>query len=123
PGQAGAPVLHNNNDVQSFVDRLSKARPLLAGYIAGAKSMRLDGDRIILIFEDPHYAQQLADAKETLAQVAAEVYGRPMKIEIETAEEKGGPKKQDEKASALHDDPVLKSFQKHLGGEVVREKR
>jgi hypothetical protein len=123
PGQAGAPVLHEAADVQSFVDRLSKARPLLAGYIAGAKSMRLDGDRIILIFEDPHYAQPLVDATETLAQVAAEVYGRPMKIEIETAEEKGGPEKRDEKAFALHDDPVLKSFQKHLGGEVVREKR
>jgi DNA polymerase III subunit gamma/tau len=121
--QAEAPVLQNSSDVQSFVDRLSKARPLLAGYIAGAKSLRIDGDRIILVFEDPHYAQQLVDAKETLSQVAAEVYGRPMKIEIETAESKGGPKKQDEKASALHDDPVLKSFQKHLGGEVVREKR
>ena len=121
PGQAVAPVLHT--DIQSFVDRLSKARPLLAGYIAGATSMRLAGDRIILIFSDPHYAQPLVDAKETLAQVAAEEYGRPMEIEIETSEEKGGPKKQDEKASSLHDDPVLKSFQKHLGGEVVREKR
>jgi DNA polymerase III subunit gamma/tau len=120
PQKTGTPL---KADVQSFVDRLSKARPLLAGYIAGAKSMRLDGDRIILIFEDPHYAQPLVDATETLAQVAAEVYGRPMKIEIETAEEKGGPEKRDEKAFALHDDPVLKSFQKHLGGEVVREKR
>jgi hypothetical protein len=29
----------------------------------------------------------------------------------------------EEKPSPLRDDPVVKAFAKHLGGEVVREKR
>jgi hypothetical protein len=29
----------------------------------------------------------------------------------------------EDKPSSLRDDPVLRSFQKHLGGELVKEKR
>ena len=109
--------------VDALVERLQKARPLLAGYLAGAKGSRIEDDRVIWSFEDPHFAQPLVDANATLEQVASEVFGRPMKVEIETAEEKGGARKTAEKSEPLRDDPVLKSFQKHLGGEVVREKR
>ncbi|HEX7420549.1 MAG TPA: DNA polymerase III subunit gamma/tau [Thermoanaerobaculia bacterium] len=122
-GQAGAPVLHSSPTVDALVERLQKARPLLAGYLAGAKTTRVDDNRVIWSFEDPHFAQPLVDAKTTLEEIASEVYGRPMKVEIETAEEKGGARKTTEKAEPLGDDPVLKSFQKHLGGEVVRGKR
>jgi DNA polymerase III gamma/tau subunit len=104
-----------------LLERLQKARPLLAGYLAGAKSSRVEANKIIWTFEDPHFAQPLVDAKSTLEQIAAEVYGRPMEVVIETAENAAA--KREEAASPLRDDPVLKAFAKHLGGEVVREKR
>jgi DNA polymerase-3 subunit gamma/tau len=104
-----------------LLERLQKARPLLAGYLAGAKGSRIEANKIIWTFEDPHFAQPLVDAKDTLEQIAAEVYGRPMQVIIETAEN-AGPRRE-ESASPLRDDPVVKAFAKHLGGEVVREKR
>lgn len=109
--------------VDAFVERVQKARPMLAGYIAGAKGSRVDGDRIIWSFEDSHFAEALVEARPMLEQIAAEVYGRPMKVEIETGEEKAGARKAEPRPSPLGDDPVLKAFAKHLGGEVVREKR
>ncbi len=105
----------------AFLDRLQKTRPLLAGYLAGAKSSRTEGNTIIWAFEDQHFAQPLIDAKSTLEQIAAEVYGKPMKVEIETAEGAGATK--EEAAQPIKEDPIVKAFAKHLGGEVVREKR
>ncbi|HEX9161195.1 MAG TPA: DNA polymerase III subunit gamma/tau [Thermoanaerobaculia bacterium] len=105
--------------VDAFVERLKQSRPLLAGYIAGAKSSRIEGDRMIWSFEDQHFAQPLADAKSTLEEIASEVCGRPMQVEIESAQagERAAEK------SPLREDPVLKAFNKHLGAEVMREKR
>jgi len=116
---ASAPA---SGSVDALVDRLQKARPLLAGYLAGAKSARLDDNRVVWSFEDPHFAQPLIDAKQTLEQIASEVFGRPMRVDIESTAE-NAPRKPAEKSSPLGDDPVLKSFQKHLGAEVVRGKR
>jgi DNA polymerase-3 subunit gamma/tau len=104
-----------------LLERLQKARPLLAGYLAGAKGSRVEANKVVWTFEDPHFAQPLVDAKDTLEQIAADVYGRPMQVIIETAE--SGRAKREEAASPLRDDPVVKAFAKHLGGEVVREKR
>ena len=115
--ETGAP----QKTADPLLDRLQKARPLLAGYLAGAKSSRVEGNRIIWAFEDPHFAQPLIDAKSTLEEIAAEVYGKAMTIEIETEAKAGA--RPEEKESPLRDDPVVKAFAKHLGGEVVREKR
>ncbi|HSP14076.1 MAG TPA: DNA polymerase III subunit gamma/tau [Thermoanaerobaculia bacterium] len=105
-----------------FAERLQKARPLLAGYLSGAKSSRVEGNKIIWTFEDQHFAQPLVDAKSTLEQIAAEVYGKPMQIAIETSE--GGSAKHEEPSrQSVREDPIVKAFAKHLGGEVVREKR
>ncbi len=105
---------------KALLERLQKARPLLAGYLAGAKSTRVEENRVIWSFDDAHFAQQLADEKQTLEEIATEVYGRPMTVEIETNEK--NPRKQEDKSSPLRDDPVVKAFAKHLGGEVVRGK-
>ena len=123
PKKIAAEVGGATLNVDALVERLQKARPLLAGYLAGAKSSRVENDSVIWSFEDPHFAQPLVDAKAMLDEIASEVYGRPMKVEIETAEGKGTRKATEKTESPLRDDPVLKSFQKHLGGEVVREKR
>ncbi|MBK5260406.1 MAG: DNA polymerase III subunit gamma/tau [Thermoanaerobaculia bacterium] len=111
-------------DIQDFVDRLQKTRPLLAGYLSGAKSIRKDGSRVVLLFDDEHFAQPLIDAKQTLQEIAADVYGAPSQIIIETAGQKPqGSRRADEKQSTLLDDPVVKAFAKHLGGEVVEPRK
>ena len=62
----------------------------------------------------------VSEAREALEKIAADVYGTPMKIEVEAAEEKPAAATG---SSQLREDPVLKAFQKHLGGEVVDGRR
>jgi DNA polymerase-3 subunit gamma/tau len=107
----------------AFLERLQKARPLLAGYASGAKTSAKDGDRVILGFDDADRAQPLIDANAALEQLAAEVYGSPTQVVIEVHNEKpAGGRRAEEKPSALRDDPVLSAFRKHLGGELVKER-
>ena len=120
------PKAGGGTDVHDFVDELKRARPLLAGYLAGAKSMRKEEKRLVFVFDDQHLAQPLIDANAALEQVAAEVYGGATGVLIETSvPAQGGNRRADDNppASPLRDDPVLKAFAKHLGGEIVKEKR
>jgi hypothetical protein len=119
---APAPADHpRGDDPQPLFERLQKARPLLAGYLAGAKGMRKEGNRVVWTFDDAHLAQPLIDARSSLEQIAAEVYGGPTSIQIETVGATAGP--QQEKQSPLREDPVVKAFAKHLGGEIDSRKR
>ena len=121
---ARAPL--NDSDPQELLDQLQKTRPLLAGYLSGAKTTRKDGNRVIWTFDDAHYAQPLIDAKATLEQIATEVYGAPTQIIIETStaqSKNAGDHREEDKPSSLQDDPIVRAFAKHLGGEVVKEKR
>ena len=104
-----------------FIDRVNKSRPSIGGYLAAAKSHRREGNRIIFTFDDRFSADSVADARETLEQIAREVFGDPVTIEVAAAEESAGSA--EERQSPLRDDPVLKAFQKHLGGEVVETRR
>jgi DNA polymerase-3 subunit gamma/tau len=119
--QAGAPVVHPEPDLTSFIERVQKARPSIGSYLANAKSGRASGDRLIFAFNDNYYADAVSEAREALEKIAADVYGAPMKIEVEAAEEK--PAAATAGQSQLREDPVLKAFQKHLGGEVVDSRR
>ena len=111
---AGAPL-------DAFIERVQKARPSIGSYLANAKSSRTSSDRLIFTFNDNYYAEAVSEAREALEKIAAEVYGAPMKIEVEAAEEK--PAAATTGQSQLREDPVLKAFQKHLGGEVVDSRR
>ena len=114
----------SSDDPQDFVDRLGKARPLLAGYLAGARSLRKDGDRFVAVFDDPHFAEPLAEAKATLEEIATDVYGAPTTVLIETATAGAqAGRRAEDKPKPTSDDPVLKAFQKHLGGEVVEPRK
>ncbi|HEX6178474.1 MAG TPA: hypothetical protein VF057_08940, partial [Thermoanaerobaculia bacterium] len=108
---------------QDFVDHMKRTRPLLAGYLAGAKSMRKEATRLVFIFDDHHLAQPLIDAKQSLEAAAADVYGAPTGVLIETAAQEPQTGRRAEDKSPLREDPVLKAFAKHLGGEIVKEKR
>ncbi len=120
------PAAPGNDDPQDFVDRVQSARPLLGSYIAGAKSIRKNGDRLLFIFDaaQSFFADSLQDQIRTLEELGQEVYGHPIKLEFQTEGSQVRPEVAVSKTpSALSDDPVLKSFQKHLGGEIVESRK
>ncbi|HEY8182175.1 MAG TPA: DNA polymerase III subunit gamma/tau, partial [Thermoanaerobaculia bacterium] len=106
PAEAGAPSL------EGFLEKVTKARPLIAGYLASAKGQKND-NKISFIFNDIYSAEAVTNARELLESIAKEVYGAPVTISVET----NAPPPAKEKP--IKEDPVLKAFQKHLGGEVV----
>ena len=108
-----------SRDLEDFLQRVGKARPRIAGYLANANGVKKD-DTITFTFNDSLSAESVSDARETLETIAREVYGAPVTIAVLTAEAKAGATKEQ---SPLREDPVLKAFQKHLGGEVVESRR
>jgi DNA polymerase III gamma/tau subunit len=105
-------------DLQTFLERVQKTRPLIAGYLANAKSSKKD-NTISFIFNDTYSADAVVEAREALETIAGEIYGAPVTIAVQ-AESKAQPPNE---PSSLREDPVLKAFQKHLGGEVVESRR
>ena len=108
-------------DTAPFLDAVTKSRPLIGGYLTSAKSHRRDGDRLIFVFDDAFSAESVSEAKQALEQIATEVFGAPVKIEVATAE--SNAPRPEAKQSPLRDDPVVQAFRKHLGGEVVETRR
>ncbi len=108
-------------DLETFLQRVQKARPLIGSYLANAKSSDKNGDRITFTFADSFYADAVSDARDVLESIAAEAFGGPVTIEVRT--ETAAPAAPAENASAIREDPVFKAFQKHLGGEVVDTRR
>jgi DNA polymerase-3 subunit gamma/tau len=110
-------------DPSSLVDRVRKQRPLVAGYLAAAQ-MERNGNRLTFTFEDSFQADSVGDAKDVIAQIATELYGEKILVEtrVGTAAPPTGRRAED-KPAPLRDDPVLSAFRKHLGGELVKEKR
>jgi len=113
PSQASASAA----DLDSFLERVGKARPLIAGYLSNAKGTKKD-NTITFVFNDQYSADSVSDAREALESIAKEVFGEQIKIAVQTENKTTAPKEQ-----PLREDPVLKAFQKHLGGEVVESRR
>ncbi len=107
----------------SLVDRVKKQRPLIAGYLESAKVER-NANTITFVFTDSFAADTVGDARDAIAQIASEMYGEKITVETKliSAEAASGRRAED-KPSVLRDDPVLSAFRKHLGGELVKEKR
>jgi hypothetical protein len=96
-------------------------RPLIGGYLEAA-TVEKNGNRVTLLFQDAFAAETVGDAKAAIEEIASEMYGEKMTVEtkVQSAEQPGGRRAED-KPSALRDDPVVRAFQKHLGGELVKE--
>jgi len=108
--------------IESFIERVQKARPLIGGYLGAAKSRRRDGSKLLLTFNDSFTADQVRDARETLEQLAAEVFGETMSIDVQL--DSPAAAAQAAKASSpLRDDPVVQAFQKHLGADLVESRK
>jgi DNA polymerase-3 subunit gamma/tau len=106
--------------ISALLEKVQKTRPLIYGYLAGAKSSRRDGNRVIFSFDDRFSADSVTEARGALEQIASEVFGEPTRIEVESADAAPASKPA---PSPMRDDPVLQAFQKHLGGEVMETRR
>jgi len=109
----------------SLIEKLTKARPLIATYVDHATSGKKDGNRIVWTFEDQTFADYVNDAKATIEQLATELYGEKVTVEtkLEGAQQQTLGRRTEDKPSALREDPIVKAFQKHLGGEIVESRR
>jgi len=110
-------------DLSALTEKLAKSRPLIAGYIEHATSGKKEGSKIVWTFDDPAYLDYVNDAKSALEQLASDLYGEKVTVEakLEGAQPQG--RRTEDKPSALGEDPVVKAFQKHLGGEIVESRR
>lgn len=121
---ARRPAVEGAADVSALIARLQKAKPLIATYLSHAASVRKEGGRINWTFNDSFYADAVSDARATIEPIASEVFGEHITIEATV----GSPapaagRRAEDKPSALRDDPVVRAFQKHLGGEIVDSKK
>ena len=117
--QAAPPPASSSVDL---VTRIKQKRPLIGGYLEGAR-MEREGNRITFTFDDAFHADSVNDAKDAIAQIASELNGEKITVETKVATAETNGRRSDDKPSPLRDDPVLGSFRKHLGGELVKEKR
>ncbi|MEA2235921.1 MAG: polymerase subunit gamma/tau [Thermoanaerobaculia bacterium] len=109
--------------VDQFIERVQKARPLIGGYLAAAKSRRRDGNKLVLEFADSFTGEQISGAKQALEQIAAEVFGEPVSIDVQTEKPAGAAASAAKSSSPLRDDPVVQAFQKHLGADLVETRK
>ncbi|HEY0788277.1 MAG TPA: hypothetical protein VGE86_06510, partial [Thermoanaerobaculia bacterium] len=104
-----------------LVAHIAKNRRAAATYLESARSIALDGDVLVIEFDAANRfaAEYLAEQTSYLAEAAQELAGRPVRVTVRMSDD--GPKAaaMPAKPAAAQDDPVLRSFQKHLGGEVV----
>lgn len=107
---------------EAFIERVQKQRPLIGGYLASAQAAR-EGNRIVLRFDDAFTADQVTGARAALEQIAAEVFGEAMTVEVNKKQAAPAAAAAQPAASPLRDDPVVKAFQKHLGADLVESRK
>ncbi|HVR41888.1 MAG TPA: DNA polymerase III subunit gamma/tau [Thermoanaerobaculia bacterium] len=119
PPRAAAPA---GDEKARLVAAVAQKRRMVAGCLEKAETIRLDGSTLLieLSSESTHETEYLADPAqaEFLAAAAAETFGENVAVQVRVAEPAaaGPPAK---KPPAAQDDPLVRAFQKHLGGEVV----
>jgi DNA polymerase III subunit gamma/tau len=121
---ARPPAAADNPPSGDLVARVKQKRPLIGGYLEGARLER-EGNRIVFVFDDAFHADSVSDAKDAIALIATEMFGEKITIETRVASADVAPngRRSEDKPAPLRDDPVLSAFRKHLGGELVKEKR
>lgn len=77
----------NANDLPGLRDHIRMRRTALAGFMERGAALALDGDVLLVIPRNDIYVRYLADNCRTLAELASELYGRPIRAEIAGASE------------------------------------
>jgi DNA polymerase-3 subunit gamma/tau len=122
PKEIAQPSSPATATIESFIERVQKARPLIGGYLGAAKSRKRDGNKLLLTFADSFTANQVTDARASLEEIAAEVFGEPMTIDVKTDSPAAGAPAA-KSSSPLRDDPIVQAFQKHLGADIVESRK
>ena len=126
PARKGRPEAHTTpaGSSDDFISAFKKKRPLIGPYLESA-TVEKNGNRITLVFTDKFAADAVSDAKDSLQEVAAQVYGEKISVDVrvQQPEPVATGRRSEDKPSALRDDPVLSAFRKHLGGELVKENK
>ncbi|MEO8379007.1 MAG: DNA polymerase III subunit gamma/tau [Acidobacteriota bacterium] len=127
PQQATPPPTANRQpptDSQDLIAQIQKKKPMVGTYLSGA-TVKKSGNRIVFELSDPFAIDSVTDARGVIEEIASQLYGERMTIEakMQETEAPGTARRADDKPSTLRDDPVLSSFRKHLGGEVVKENK
>lgn len=116
-----------SGDGAALIDKVQSSRPLIGSYLAGSKSSVREGSKLTFLFApaDSFFAEQLADHAKTLEELAAQVYGEPLKIafEIERAGSPAAGRRAEDQPSPVKEDPIVKAFARHLGGEVIEPRK
>ena len=124
PAPSAAEGLGMTAGGDDLVTAFKKKRPLIGPYLEHAE-LQKNGNRITLSFTDKFAADTVGDAKDSLEEIAAQVYGEKTTVDIkmQQPEPAAAGRRAEDKPSALRDDPVLSAFRKHLGGELVKENK
>jgi len=103
----------------AFRERVKKARAITGAYLEDAK-LSLDGNVLRVALSDAFAAESVRNAQPLLDEIARELFGAAAKVEV-TSDEK--PPEPQTATLPLREDPVVKAFQKHLGGELVEPRK
>lgn len=111
--------------VRKVVEEFAAAKKLAGNYLRSAKKAEERDDTLHFAFDEENrfMKEQLEEEPmfEAIRAAAAKVYGREMKIALEML---GAPEPtRTPREQVIDDDPVLKAFAKHLGGEVIKSGR
>lgn len=117
------PAEKTGGTIDQIIAAVDDERRLAASYLRQARKASLDGDIVSFEFDagEEFSANYLSDEDQIrfIEKTASDVVGRKVTVRIGTAGAAATQKAK--KPSPVADDPVVQAFQKHLGGEVVRQ--
>jgi DNA polymerase-3 subunit gamma/tau len=111
--------------LEGFTQHLAKKKPLVATYLASVKNASRDGARIVWTFDEPAFVDYVNDSRAAIEQIASDYFGEPTTIDarVEKSQPAQPHRRAEEQSSPLRDDPVVRAFQKHLGADIVENRR
>lgn len=112
----------SSGSIRKLIEEFAASRKLVGNYLRSAKSAEEDSGTVRFVFsgENRFMKEQLEGESiaDELRATAERVFGKPMSISIEVTDE---PKpKKSPAEEAIDEDPVLRAFAKHLGGEIIK---
>jgi len=96
PAPSSTPRIVAGGGLSDLRDFIRSKRAALAGFMEQGAALRIDGDTITVVPRNDIYVRYLSDNRTAIADLASELYGRPIKVEMGSAD-----------ANAPADEPAL----------------
>ncbi|HVT04861.1 MAG TPA: DNA polymerase III subunit gamma/tau [Thermoanaerobaculia bacterium] len=122
--EAESKPAERGEEFTALIALVQTQRRMTASYLEQARRSAVEGSDLVIEFDekDQFAHDYIADKEqlESIGKLAAQAYGRPLKVRPVL----GAPPRPAEQTvsparATVLEDPVVKSFAKHLGGEVV----